>query len=99
AAQLPTLDFPRYFLVSATLLLLCAGELLALGFAAAGIYRLVAVGGLVAILAGTMTFLLPFYEKERGSYAVIVEEMTRNGATSYASNQDFRIAVIVNYFA
>ncbi|WP_189599497.1 hypothetical protein, partial [Mesorhizobium sp. M4B.F.Ca.ET.169.01.1.1] len=23
----------------------------------------------------------------------------RNGATSYASNQDFRIAVIVNYFA
>ncbi|MBZ9794491.1 hypothetical protein [Mesorhizobium sp. ES1-4] len=97
--QLPNLHFARYFLVSATLLLLCAGELLALGVAAAGVYRLVAMGGLVAILAGTTTFLLPFYEKGRGSYAVFVEEMTRGGATGYASNQDFRIAVIVNYFA
>jgi hypothetical protein len=98
-AHLPNLEFPRYFIVSATLLLLWAGEMLGRGFGAGGVGRLLAVASLAAILCGSMASLLQFYEYRRGSYAAMVEQMTANGAATYASNQDFRTAMIVDYFA
>ncbi|MDX8477817.1 hypothetical protein RFN28_04895 [Mesorhizobium sp. VK24D] len=99
AARLPNAEFQRYFLVPATLTLLWAGELLGRGFAAGGKYRLFAAGAIVAILAGTTTLLLPFYEYGRGSYAAMVDKITRDGATSYATNQTFRTVMTVDYFA
>lgn len=98
-ARQPNVEFQRYFLVPATLMLLWAGELLGRGFAAGGRYRLFAAAAIVAILAGTTAFLLPFYEYGRGSYAVMVDKMTRDGAADYATNQEFRTVMIVDYFA
>lgn len=98
-ARLPNLEFPRYFLVSGTLLLLCAGEVLGRGLDAGGKYRLLAAGGLVAVLIGTAVSLLSFYEYGRGSYSAMVERMTRNGAATYASNHDFRTGMVADYFA
>ncbi|WP_421912930.1 hypothetical protein [Mesorhizobium sp.] len=99
AARLPNLEFPRYFLVSATLLLLWAGEVLGRGLDAGGKHRLLAAGGLVAVLMGTAVSLLSFYEYGRGSYSAIVERMTRDGSATYASNHDFRTGMVVDHFA
>jgi hypothetical protein len=98
-ARPPNSEFPRYFLVPATLMLLWAGELLGRGFAAGGKYRLFAAVAMVAILAGTTTLLLPFYKYARGSYAATVDKMTRDGAADYATNQEFRTVMTVDYFA
>ncbi|TJV69057.1 MAG: hypothetical protein E5X76_26350 [Mesorhizobium sp.] len=98
-ARLPNAEFQRYFLVPATLMLLWAGETLGHGFAAGGRYRLFAAVAIVAILAGTTTLLLPFYEYGRGSYAAMVDRMTRDGAANYATNQEFRTVMTVDYFA
>ncbi|TPL05581.1 MULTISPECIES: hypothetical protein [unclassified Mesorhizobium] len=99
AARLPNAEFQRYFLVPATFMLLWAGELLGRGFAAGGKYRVLAAAAMVAILAGTTTLLLPFYEYGRGSYATMVDKMTRDGPADYATNQEFRTVMIVDYFA
>ncbi|WP_141246057.1 hypothetical protein [Mesorhizobium sp. WSM3859] len=98
-ARPPNSEFPRYFLVPATLMLLWAGELLGRGFAAGGKYRLFAAAAMAAILAGTTTLLLPFYEYGRGSYGAMVDRMTRDGAADYAANQEFRTVMTVDYFA
>lgn len=99
AAHLPNLQFPRYFLVSGTLLLLWAGEMLGRGFDSAGAYRLLATGALAAILIGSASSLLQFYEFGRGTYSTMVEQMTRSGDATYATNHDFRTGMVVNYFA
>lgn len=98
AAHLPNLEFPRYFLVSATLMLLWAGEVLGRGFDSGSRYRLLAAGALAAMVIGCTVSLLRFYEHGRGSYSTIVEQVTQGSAT-YGSNQDFRTSMIVDYFA
>ena len=99
AAHLPNLEIPRYFLVSGTLLLLWAGEMLGRGFDAGRTKRLLAFAILAAVVAGATSLLLPFYEYGRGSYSAMVERVTRNGPATYASNSEFRTGMIVHYFA
>ncbi|RWP79584.1 hypothetical protein [Mesorhizobium sp.] len=99
AANLPNLQIPRYFIVSGTLLLLWTGEMLGRGFDAGGFKRYLAAGALAVMMSGSISSLLQFYEYGRGSYASIVGQMTQNGATTYASNHDFRTAMVVDYFA
>jgi hypothetical protein len=99
AAHLPNLQFPRYFIVSGTLLLLWAGEMLGRGFAAGGINRLLAIAALAIMVSGNISSLLQFYEYGRGSYLAMVDEVTKDGAATYASNHDFRTAMTVDYFA
>lgn len=99
ATHLPNLEFPRYFIISGTLLLLWAGEMIGRGLAARGTARLFAVGALAIVVSGSISSLLQFYQYGRGSYAAMVDEMTRNGAAAYASNSDFRTAMVVDYFA
>ncbi|AZO14524.1 hypothetical protein EJ069_07125 [Mesorhizobium sp. M2A.F.Ca.ET.043.05.1.1] len=35
----------------------------------------------------------------RGAYAAVVDRMTRDGAANYATNQEFRTVMTVDYFA
>jgi hypothetical protein len=97
--RLPNLGFPRYFLASGALLLLWAAEMLGRGFDAAGWKRWVAVLALAAMVFGSGISLLRFYEAGRGSYAPIVDRMTRDGPAAYASNKEFRTSKIVAFFA
>ncbi|MER9682360.1 hypothetical protein NKJ23_24065 [Mesorhizobium sp. M0184] len=99
AAHLPNLEFPRYFIISGTLLLLWAGEMIGRGLDARGTVRLLAMGALAIVVSGSISSLLQFYQYGRGSYAAIVDEMTRKGATTYASDGNFRTPIVVNYFA
>jgi hypothetical protein len=98
-ARLPNLEFPRYFLVSGTLLLLWAAEMLGRGFDAPGWKRWAAAVVLAAIVAGSGLSLSRFYEAGRGSYASIVERITRDGPAAYASNKEFRARKVVDFFA
>lgn len=98
-AHLPNVEFPRYFLVSGTLLLLVAGELLGRGFQAGGRGFLLSAAALAAILVGNIGSLLQFYEHGRGSYSGMVDQMTRGGDSTYASSHDLRTGMVVNYFA
>ena len=97
--QLPNLEFPRYFLASGTLLLLCIAEVLGRGFDAGGWRRWTAVAGFAAILFGSGASLSRFYEAGRGSYASIVEQVTRDGSAGYTSNKEFRTPKVVSFFA
>jgi hypothetical protein len=97
-AHLPNVGFPRYFLISGTLLLLWAGEMLGRGFEIGGKKLLLTAVALVTVLAGNAWSLVQFYQYGRGSYLPIIEQMTQDGATSYASNHDFRTATVVGYF-
>ncbi|MDX8460175.1 hypothetical protein [Mesorhizobium humile] len=99
AAHLPNLEFPRYFIVSGALLLLWAGEMIGRGFDAGGVRRLCAAGVLMLVAGGNVALLARFYEQGRGSYSSIVDEMTRSGAATYATNADFRTGMVVDYFA
>ena len=98
-ARLPNLEIPRYFLVSGTLLLLWTGEMLGRGFDAGRMKGLLAFATLAVVVAGSTSLLLPFYEYGRGSYSAVVERVTQNGAATYASNSEFRTAMVVDYFA
>lgn len=99
AAHLPNVEFPRYFIVSGTLLLLWAGDLIGRGFDAGGKRRLFAAGMLVLVAGGNAALLAHFYEHGRGSYSEMVDEMTKSGAATYATNADFRTGMVVDYFA
>lgn len=99
AAHLPNLEFPRYFLVSATFLLLWCGELFGRVLDSGGRYRLLAVTGLVAILIGNASSLLQFYQYGRGSYSMMVARVTQDGDNTYASNHDFHTGMVVDHFA
>ena len=97
--RLPNLEFPRYFLVSGTLLLLWTAEMLGRGFDATGWKRWTAALALAAIVLGCCLSLSRFYEAGRGSYASMVDRMTRDGTASYAASNDFRTAKVVDFFA
>jgi hypothetical protein len=98
-AHVPNVEFPRYFLVSGTLLLLWAGEMIGRGFDTGGTRRLCAVGILMLVVGGNVALLARFYEHGRGSYSDMVDEMTNSGAATYATNADFRTGMVVDYFA
>lgn len=98
-ARLPNLEFPRYFIVSGTLLLLWAAEFLGRGFDAGGTRKSLAVIALALIVIGSISSLLPFFQYGRGSYSAMVETMTAYGDATYASNHQFRTATVVDHFA
>ncbi|MDQ2633657.1 MAG: hypothetical protein M3Y78_07945 [Pseudomonadota bacterium] len=97
--RLPNLEFPRYFLASGALVLLWAAEMLGRGLDAAGWRRWLAALALTAIVFGSGVSLTLFHESGRGSYAKIVDRMTREGPASYGAGNDFRIAKVVSFFA
>lgn len=99
AAHLPNVEFPRYFLVSATFLLLWSGELLGRGFDSGGRYRLLAIAGLIVILVGSASSLVQFYKYGRGSYSTMVAQVAQDADATYASNHDFRTSMVVDHFA
>ncbi|UCI05551.1 hypothetical protein [Mesorhizobium sp. B1-1-8] len=98
-ARLPNLEFPRYFIVSATFMLLWVGELIGRGLAAGGRNRFLAAVGMAAIVLGSAVSLFSFYQSGRGSYAAMVEKMTRDGPATFSSNHDFRTPLVVDYFS
>lgn len=98
-ARLPNLEFPRYFIVSGTLLLLWISETLGRGFDAGGARKALATIILVLIAVGSISSLLPFFQYGRGSYSAMVEKMIADGDTTYSSNHQFRTATVVDHFA
>ncbi|MGE0279222.1 MAG: hypothetical protein AB7P20_01225 [Rhizobiaceae bacterium] len=99
AARLPNLEFPRYFLVSGTLMLLLAGGLIGRGLANQGLPRIVASLFLVGMSIGNAISLAHFFELGRGSYSGIIATMGSQGPATYATGQDARLKRMVDYFA
>lgn len=97
--RLPNLEFPRYFLVSGVLLLLCTAEVLGRGLETAGWARRLAACGVAAMLIANAFSLSAFLGAGRGSYAAIVDRMTSDGPANYASSNEFRTPKIVRFFA
>lgn len=97
-AHMPNVEFPRYFLVSGTLLLLFVGELLGRGFQARGRGVLFSAAALAGILVGNTGSLIEFYKHGRGSYSGIVDQMTLGDDSSYATSHDLRTGMVVDYF-
>jgi len=99
AARLPNLAYPRYFLVSGTLLLLLAGSVIGRELADGGLRRLAAGLLLCAIMAGSALSLSTLFELGRGQNGAIVAQMGAEGAATYGTTQDVRLKPVVDYFA
>lgn len=99
AMQLPNLRFPRYYLLSVILLLLCLAEVTARGIAAGGWRRGVAMVALAAYLGSNGVSLWRFLESGRGSYTDVLAEMTWDDDASYASSNAFRTQMMIDFYA
>lgn len=97
-ARLPNLEFPRYFIVSGTLLLLLVAEVIGRCLDATGSKRILGGAALAAMVGGGMLHLKNFSAEHRGFYQRMVAEMTAAGPTTYAAAQDFRTAMLVDHF-
>lgn len=97
--QLPNLRFPRYYLLSVILLLLCLAEVIGRGIAAGGWRRGVAVVALVAYLGSNGVSLWRFLDYGRGTYADVLAEMTWDDDASYASSNAFRTEMMIDFYA
>lgn len=99
AARLPNLEFPRYFLVPGTMIMLLAGSVVGREMAAGGVRQFASIAVLCAFVAGSALSLAQFFELRRGSYGPIVAQMAADGPTTYGTGQDLRVRRMVDYFA
>src|SRR5262249_49088009 len=91
----------RYFLVSATLLLLLAARVLAWATTRGAAARVAACGLLVAFVVANGTRVAWLLRDGRGSYREAIAYMVRHTAAdevSVASDHDFRNRLVVEYF-
>jgi 4-amino-4-deoxy-L-arabinose transferase-like glycosyltransferase len=99
ALQLPNLRFPRYYLLSIILLLLCLAELIGKGLIAGGWRRGFAALMLVVCLYSNGVSLWRFLELGRGTYNEVLTEMTWDDDASYASSNAFRTQMMIAFYA
>lgn len=97
--RLPNLQYPRYFLPSAVFALLFLAEWLGRWLGNGGWRRGVAALAVAAYLYGNAISLWRFQEVRRGSNAEIVAEMTLDGKAEYAASSEFRVPMVLNFFA
>ena len=97
-----SLLFPRYFIVSAVLVLLLAGYVLARLWARGGPWRWVALGLVVLFLAGNALHTRRLGRDGRGQYQAALRhlvERTPTPVVSVCSDSDFRNGPLIGYHA
>lgn len=99
AGQVPNTHFPRYFLISATMLLLCFSEVTAELWRRGGKARISGVLMLATFLIGTATALVRFNAEGRGHYANAVAAIAADGERAIGGNHDLRVPMLLNYYA
>lgn len=97
-----TLLFPRYFIVSAVLVLLLAGYVLARLWARGGAWRWVTLALVVLFLAGNALHTYRLGRDGRGQYQAalrLMVEQTPTTVVSVCSDSDFRNGALIGYHA
>jgi len=97
-----TLLFPRYFIVSAVLVLLLAGYVLARLWARGGAWRWVTLALVALLLAGNARHTYRLGRDGRGQYQAalrLMVERTPTTVVSVSSDSDFRNAPLIGYHA
>jgi hypothetical protein len=97
-----TLLFPRYFIVSAVLVLLLAGHVLARLWARGGVWRWVTLALVGLFLAGNMQHTYRLGRDGRGQYQAALRLMTEQTPApvgSVCSDSDFRNGPLIGYHA
>ena len=100
ALQLPNLEFPRYFLIPATIFTLVMADAIgALWDQGSHWSRLAAGALLAAILLGQTPSLNTLITVGRGSYTAVVERMASGETATYASDARFRVQTVIDFVA
>ena len=99
AAHLPNVQYPRYFLVSMTLLLLWLGDVLAQAIGAGGWRRMLAAACCALFIAGNASAIAAFYAQGRGSYQPTVDRIAADADTSYGASHSLRVPIVVDLLA
>jgi hypothetical protein len=100
-ALMPPRFFPRYFLVSITLLLMLGGWLAGEYYQRGGARRLVAAVFLIFWTAGNLDEAGAFFRYGRGHYREAVDDMahaTGNAEIRVSSNSDFRTSTLLQFY-
>jgi hypothetical protein len=93
--------FPRYFLVSITLLLMLNGWLAGEYFQRGGARRLIAAVFVIVWMAGNLSEVAFFARDGRGHYREAVDDMARATADTeirVSSNSDFRTSTLLAFY-
>ncbi len=99
AARLPNLEYPRYFLASGVVLLLCMGDAFGRLWHRAGAWRWAGAVLLAGVLAGQVWPLESLLVDGRGEYSSALVHMASQGRTTYASNVPFATRMVVDHLA
>jgi hypothetical protein len=99
AAHLPNLQFARYYLFAGAMFLVFLADCLGRAWRHGGVWRVVALGMLMAFTLGNAASLRSFFDGRRGHYAAAVARMAQHGAFVYGGDHDFRTPMLVNFFA
>ncbi len=97
--RVPNSNQPRYFLVSGVAYLLLVTDLIGIAWDRRLALRLSALVLLLVFVVEDGVFVAHFLKDGRGHYREAVEAMTASGPARYASNDDFRNAMIVDFYA
>jgi len=98
-AHLPNLQFGRYFLFSGAMFLLFVAEVLGLAWRKSGVFKAAAALALIAIVAGNAMSLRQFFANGRGHYRDAVAEMAAAGPFTYATDSEFRVPMLVDFYS
>jgi hypothetical protein len=108
-AEVPNVQFGRYFLVSGTFFLLFLADALGDAWSRGGVPRIGAGAALCAMLVGHAVALGSFFHDGRGHYSDAIARMAQEargsdgfnsgGRFSYASDHEFRTRTVVDFFA
>jgi hypothetical protein len=107
-AEVPNVQFARYFLVSGTFFLIFLADALGDAWSRGGGPRIGAGVALCTMLLGHAVVLAAFFRDGRGHYTEAIARMAQegrisdgnsNGRFSYASDHEFRTRTVVDFFA
>ena len=97
-ARLSNVEYPRYFLVCAVILIVAVADLLGALWRRGGLNRPLALGVLALILAGQISPLQRLMNDGRGGYSRIVALMGE-ASTAYDNNHAFKNGTMISFYA
>ena len=98
AARLSNVEYPRYFLVCAVVLVLAVADVFGALWRRGGLDRPLVLGLLALIVAGQISPLQRLITDGRGGYSALVARMGE-GQAAYDSNHAFKNGTMISFYA
>jgi hypothetical protein len=99
AARPPNVEFPRYYLATGSVLLLCLAHLFAVAWRHGGVWRVIATVLSAALLFGDTVELGAFFASGRGDVLPALDEIASSPRPVVTSNSGMRDQTMIDHVA